>query len=349
MALNVTAILQIFEVVLILLLSTIIVMIVPKIREVTNNTVKTFLYIFLGFILFTLVGMGYNVIQDMHMADVIASQISEPKSISIIYPYVQFFPLLVLAIALSGVVLVTYMDGEKYGFIFAGAAFAAMAPDIFKYASSGRFDLFLLGCVLWAIIPIIWVALFRGLVFEETTMKERVWAAISASLISYVIYMSTALIGIFGESPRDYSASIIPSILSSSGDVLKFVVMSLWFYLLLNVIIVSLLFIIHDLALHTFNMQRVVKNKKEIGYVRIHPIEDIVKEIQPKVDAYKGLVEEMQVFYQYFDKVDRLRAASTIARFKQEYNTLAARYSDGSKAEAERLIKMVDQEFKKRY
>lgn len=341
--------LQIFEIVLVLLLSTVIVLIVPKVREIVNNKAKTFLYIFLGLILFTLVGMGYNVIQDMHAADVAAQKITESNVISILYPYVQFFPLLILALALSGVVLVTYMEGEKFGYIFAGAAFAVMLPDIFKYVSSGRYDLFLLGCAVWAIIPIIWVLLFRGLVFEETTMRERVWASISASLISYLVYVSTAIIAVFGESSRELSAGALSGLMSNSGDILKFVVVSLWFYLLLNVIIVSLMFIIHDLALHTFNIQRTVKNRKQIEYAVIHPIEEIVKEIQPKVDAYKGLVEEMQVFHQYFDKVDRLRAASTIARFKHEYNTLAVRYSDGSKAEADRLIKMVDQEFKNKY
>ncbi len=49
--------------------------------------------------------------------------------------------------------LVTYMEGERYGLVMAGTAFAVMLPDILKFTSSGRFDLFLLGCVIWALIP----------------------------------------------------------------------------------------------------------------------------------------------------------------------------------------------------
>jgi hypothetical protein len=109
------------------------------------------------------------------------------------------------------------------------------------------------------------------------------------------------------------------------------------------------MFVVHDLALHTFNINRIVRNRKEIIYRSSHPVDAIVKEITPKVDAYKGLVEEMRVFSQYLDKVDRLRAASTIARFKQEYLTLAARHTEGSKNEAEQLIKVIDQAFKTKY
>jgi hypothetical protein len=335
-------ILQVSEVILVLLLSVIIVLVVPKVREIKKNTVKTALYIFLGLILFILVGMGYNVIQDISPAN-------PDPNIAILFPYTQFFPLLILSIALAGIMLVTYMEGERYGLIMAGTAFATMLPDILKFTSSGRFDLFLLGCVIWALIPIIWVVLFRRLVLEDTTMRERIWASVSASLISYLIYVCTAVVAVFGESQQAPGSDVLSSISTNSRDILQFVVVSLWFYILLTVIIVSLMFVIHDLALHTFNIHRVVRNRKEIIYRPSHPVEAIVKEITPKMDAYKGLVEEMRVFSQYLDKVDRLRAASTIARFKQEYLTLAARHTEGSKPEAEQLIKVIDQEFKSKY
>jgi hypothetical protein len=335
-------ILQVSEVILVLLLSVIIVLVVPKVREIKKNSVKTAIYIFLGLILFILVGMGYNVIQDI-------STVGKDPSIAILFPYTQFFPLLILSIALAGIMLVTYMEGERYGLIMAGTAFAALLPDILKFTSSGRFDLFLLGCVIWALIPVVWVVLFRRLILEDTTMRERIWASVSASLISYLIYVCTAVIAVFGESQTSPGTDVLASISTNSGDILSFVVISLWFYILLTVIIVSLMFVVHDLALHTFNISRIVRNRKEIIYRSSHPVEAIVKDITPKVDAYKGLVEEMRVFSQYLDKVDRLRAASTIARFKQEYLTLAARHTEGSKTEAEQLIKVIDQEFKSRY
>ena len=43
-------ILQVSEVILVLLLSVIIVLVVPKVREIKKNTVKTALFIFLGMI-----------------------------------------------------------------------------------------------------------------------------------------------------------------------------------------------------------------------------------------------------------------------------------------------------------
>lgn len=340
---------SVFEVILVLLLSVIIVAVIPKIREIQKNTVKTSIYIFMGLILFMMVGMGYDVIQGMY-TPAVGMSMSAQEVLGTLYPYTQFFPLLILSIAVAGIVLVTYVDGEKYGLIMAGAAFAAMLPDTLNYASSGRFDLFLLGCIIWSLIPVIWVLLFRRIIYEDSTMRERIWAAISASLISYLLYVCTALIALFGESSRDYSGDVMSTVAARSSDILGFVVISLWFYILLTVITVSLMFIIHDLALHFYNLQRVVNSgRKEIDYLSTHPVETIVNEIQPKVDAYKGLIEEMQVFNKYFDRVDRLRAASTIARFKQEYITLAARHTDGSKLEAEQLIKVIDQQFKQKY
>jgi hypothetical protein len=335
-------ILQVSEVILVLLLSVIIVIAVPKVREIKRNTVKTATYIFLGLILFILVGMSYNVIQDINST-------GKDSITAVMDPYIQFFPLLILSIAIAGVILTMYLEGERYGIIMAGTAFAVMLPDILRFTGHGRFDLFLLGCVVWALIPTIWVLLFRRLIYQETAMRERIWAAISAALISYLAYVCTAIVAVFGESEQTAGTDMLTTISNNSGDILGFIVTSLWLYILLTVVIVSLMFAIHDLALHMLNITRIVQNRNEIVYKSSTPVEAIVEEIMPKVDAYKSLIEEMRVFSQYIDKVDRLRAASTIARFKQEYLTLAARHTDGSKIEAEQIIKGIDQEFKNRY
>lgn len=361
MDLDYQLLLQIFEIVLVLLLSTVIVASIPKFRELVSGKAKLFMYLVLGLILFTLVGMGYNVIQDMHVSDIVkydqTYHISyDPltvgkDAISVLYPYVQFYPLFVLSIALAGVTLITYMDGEFYGYIFAGSGFAALFPDILKYAQNGRYDLLLLGFALWAIIPVIWVFFFRDMSQETPTLRERAWGAIKAALFSYPIYAATAAVAIFGEAPRNLSQDALTMLTSSTtaGNIGTFILLSLWFYLLLTVIIVSIMFVAHDLLMHVFNVRRTVTDKG-VKYEVVHPVAEIIRQEEPpKVDAYKGLIEEIEVFYKYMDRVDRLRAASTIARFKNEYNTIAARHDEGSKSEAERLIKMVDQEFKKRY
>jgi len=142
--------------------------------------------------------------------------------------------------------------------------------------------------------------------------------------------------------------SLMSSIANNTSQIGTFILMSLWFYLLLTVIIVSIMFVVHDLAMHIFSVRRSA-SESGIKYEVIHPVAEIIKQEEPKFDAYKGLIDEIEIFYKYMDQVDRLKAASTIARFKSEYNTLAARHDEGSKEEADRLIKLVDQEFKKRY
>ncbi len=357
MDIDIKLLLQIFEMVLVLLLSVVIVASIPKFREIVSNKAKLFLYLVLGLILFSLVGMGFNVVQDKYVSDIIKDNANDPTfnpsmagkdALSILWPYVQFYPLFIFSIAMAGVTLITFMDGEFFGYIFAGTGFAVLIPDVMKYAGNGRYDLILLGLALWAIIPVIWVFFFRDISQDNPTLRERSWAAIKAALFSYPIYAITSIVAVFGESPRMIGSDLISSITSNSNQIFAFVLMSLWFYLLLTVIIVSIMFVIHDLLMHIFNVRRTVTNKG-IKYEVVHPVAEIIAQEAPKIDAYKGLVEEIDVFYKYMDRVDRLRAASTIARFKNEYNTLAARYDEGSKAEAERLIKMVDQEFKNRY
>ncbi|CAJ37747.1 hypothetical protein [Methanocella arvoryzae] len=352
------SLIQVFEIVLVLLLSTAIVASIPKFRELVNGKAKILLYLVLGLILFTLVGIGYNVIQDIHVSELMANAIANDPAadtsiigkdaVSILWPYVQFFPLFIMSIALAGVVLVTYMEGELYGYIFAGTGFATLLPDALRYMGNGRYDLLLLGFALWAIIPVVWVFFYKEISRETPTLRERAWGAIKASIFSYPVYVATAAVAVFGESPRMISQSMFAGLGAISGDIGTFILLSLWFYLLLTVIIVSIMFVIHDLLMHVFNVRRTVTNKG-IKYEIVHPIAEIIAQEEPKIDAYKGLIEEMEVFYKYMDRVDRLRAASTIARFKSEYNTIAARHDEGSKAEAERLIKLVDQEFKKKY
>lgn len=360
MGFNLTLLIQIFEIALVLLLSVGIVIVIPKVKEIANNKIKTGLYIMLGLILFMLVGLGYNVMQDMHVDELIANKVAAGESYnpeiigkdaeSILWPYKQFYPLLIFSIALAGVSLVAFIDGEIYGYIFAGTGFGMVIPDLLKYMGNGRYDLLLLAILLWSIIPVLWVFFFRGLANEEApSLRERSWAAIKASLFSFPVYAATAAVALYGESPRSLSSGMLQSIVNISDQIGMFILIALWFYLLLTAIIVSMMYVIHDLTLHTFNIKRTVVAGKGVKYVVVHPIVEAIKVEEPKIDAYKNLIDEIGVFAKYIDQVDRLRAASTIARFKNEYNTLAQRYDSGSKAEADRLIRQVDQDFKKRY
>ena len=94
-------------------------------------------------------------------------------------------------------------------------------------------------------------------------MRERIWAAVSASLISYLIYVCTAVVAVFGEGKKTIGTDVMASITSNSSDILRFVVISLWFFILLTVIVVSLMFVIHDLALHT--LQRPPRREEPQG------------------------------------------------------------------------------------
>ncbi|MCD1295664.1 hypothetical protein CUJ83_11715 [Methanocella sp. CWC-04] len=336
---NISALFHIFLLVLVLLLSILVVLLTPKVREIENNMIKTISYIILGILSFSLVGVAFNLWQPSGSVD----------AVSLLQPYMQFYPIFILSIALSAVILVTYMEKERYGHIFAGAGFAVLLPDILTYIHYGRYDLVLLGFALWAIIPTLWVRMWKDNIYEPTTFKEKAIIALKAAILTYPVYITTGLVAIFGESQRSIDPAVMSSLTTNMQNIVWFVLITLWLYLLINTLIVSIMFVIHDLAIHTLNIRRVVTPKQDIQYIKEQQVIIKRQEKKERPDAYKGLIEEMSVFHKYLDQVDRLRAASTIARFKNEYQTIAARYNDGSKAEAERIIKSLDQEFKRRY
>ncbi len=334
---------NIISMIVIFIVSLSIIVIIPKVREIENSTIKTVVYIGLGLIMFTLVGLAFNIWENPVNPDkLIASDI--------VGPYVQFYPTLILALALAATVLITYVEKDNYAFYFAGTGFAALIPDLYQYViTNGRYDLGLLGCALWVLIPMVWAFMWRNNSILETTTWEKVVTALKASFLTYPVYLITALIAVFGESARGLDAGSMAGVAKSIPDIIMFILVTIWLFYLVNIIIITLMFVIHDLALHLISYRRVA-DMKGIRYEKIKSASaKTVVPPKPKINHYAGLIQEMQVFDKHIDNVDRIRAASTIGRFKNEYLTLAAKYNEDSKGEAEKMIKLIEQEFMQKY
>jgi hypothetical protein len=323
--------------IIIFIISIAAIAILPKIRGVENKIVKTVSYTLMGLIIFTWVGVSFN--------------LWEPEGINaatIVEPYFpQIFPAFILAIALMIAVILTYVEKENYAYIFAGTGFAVLMPDVLTYINYGRFDLILLGFVLWAIIPVVWVYMRKDHVLGKISFKDNVLISLKAALITYPVYVLTAIVAVFGKSGRGIDLSIFTGLGDQIPLVIGFLLGVLWLYLLFTVIIVTLMFVAHDFLLHLLGMKRVV-NKRGIQYIKDEEPEKPEAPIR-KLDPYSGLLSEMQIFCKYMDRVDRLKAASTIARFKNEYLTLSVKYSEGSRTDVERTIKLIEEDFMKRY
>lgn len=324
--------------VIIFIISLAAILLLPKVREIENRIIKTVSYTLIGLIIFTWVGISFNLWQP---EGIIAAKIVEPY-------FPQIFPSFILAVALTIAVIITYIEKDNYGYIFAGTGFAVLIPDTLTYINYGRFDLILLGFVLWAAIPVIWVYMWKDHVLKKTTFRDHVLIFFKAALFTYPIYVLTAVVSVFGKSGRGIDMAAFGNLGDQATNVVGFLLGVLWLYLLFTVIIATLMFVAHDFLLHLLGMKRVV-NKDGIQYVKVPSTEEKNGAQKPRVDPYAKLIQEMMVFNKYLDQVDRIKAASTIARFKNEYQTLAVRYSEGSKAEAESTIKLIDQEFMNKY
>jgi hypothetical protein len=328
--------------VIIFVISLSIVLIIPKIREIENGTVKTIVYIVLGIVMFTLVGFAFNMWEN-------PSSGAQLIAMDIVISYTQFYPMLILALAIAATVLVAYMEKDNYAYFFAGTGFAVLLPDMYMYVfQNGRFDLALFGCALWAVIPVTWAFMWRNAALVETTAWEKVITALKATFLTYPVYLLTAIIAVFGESSRGIDAGALKGVAGSVPDIIMFILATIWLFALFNVITVSIMFVVHDLVLHLFNYRRVA-SPKGIKYEKIVPEASKVAPPKPKVNHYAGLIEEIRVFSKYIGQVDRIKAASTIGRFKSEYQTLAVKYNEDSKSDAEKMIKMIELEFMQKY
>lgn len=329
--------------VIIFVISLSIVLIIPKIREIENGTVKTVVYIVLGLVMFTLVGFAFNLWENPPDGGLLLAS-------DVVAPYTQFYPILVLAMAIAATVLTTYTEKDNYAYFFAGTGFAVLLPDMYLYVfQNGRFDLALLGCALWAIIPVTWAFMWRDAALVETTAWEKVITALKATFLTYPVYLLTAIIAVFGERGGGIDLGVFTGVANSVQLIVMFILVTVWFFFLFNIIVVSLMFVVHDLLLHLFNYRRVASTKG-IKYEKIRSAAAKAEAPpKPKVNHYAGLIEEMQVFSKYIGQVDRIKAASTIGRFKSEYQTLAVKYNEDSKSDAEKIIKMIELDFMQKY
>ena len=246
--------------IIILIISIAAIVLLPKIREIENAIIKTVSYTLMGLIIFTWVGVSFNLWEPQ---GTFAAAIVEPY-------FPQIFPAFILAVALTIAVIITYIEKDNYAYMFAGTGFAVLFTDVLTYITYGRFDLILLGFVLWAIIPVVWVYIWKDHVLEETSFKDNIFISLKASLLTYPIYVLTAIISIFGKSGRGIDMSAFSGLTDNITNVIGFFLGVLWLYLLFTVIIVSLMFVAHNFLMHLLSMKRVV-SKKGIQYIKIVP------------------------------------------------------------------------------
>jgi hypothetical protein len=322
------------------LISLSIVLVIPFIKQIENTRLKTIIYIVMGLVAFTLVGFAFNMSEPQNA--VIAADI--------LVPYTQFYPMLILALALSATVLITYVEKDSFALFFGGMGFAVLLPYLYTYLFvAGRYDLALLNGALWAVIPVVWAFLWRENTLMVTTAGEKVVTSLKAAFLTYPVYLLTAIISVFGDSNRGVDLTNLSNgVTSSTSEIVMFILVTIWLFFLLSIIIVSLMFVIHDLVLHLIGYRRFC-DAKGVHYEKIKLMVSQAEQPKPKVDHYASLIQDMEVFERHLGEVDRIRAASTIGRFKSEYLTLAAKYNEDSKGSAEKIIKTIEEEFMKKY
>lgn len=90
-----------------------IILIIIRVPKIESSTVKTVVYIALGLVMFSVVGFAFNLWENPPAGDVVAAA-------DIVAPYMQFYPALIMAMAISAAVLISYMEKDSSANFFAG-------------------------------------------------------------------------------------------------------------------------------------------------------------------------------------------------------------------------------------
>ncbi len=121
-------------------------------------------------------------------------------------------------------------------------------------------------------------------------------------------------------------------------------------YVLFVSLVVAVAALIYDGVLHALGVERQLLKSGETRFVRKVAAKPAAAPAPAKpADAYAELKAGVKKFAAEFEKTDRLTAAQLLNRYKSEFDVLAEKHPGGSKEEVQRMLKEMETAFEKKY
>ncbi|MCL7415199.1 MAG: hypothetical protein M8349_03950 [ANME-2 cluster archaeon] len=319
---------------------------VSNVRHVKDNTIKSFVYLITGFTVFWIIGATYT---DSYLY----FQISEPQNIKYFKIFtLDFKPITLFAIANSITVLVALIDGKKNGKIFAYMGFSVILFPItlvgLDFVNS-KPDILLILIVLWSFMPIAWVRLLTPIIDDLSfSIEKRFFKVLKSSILIAIIYIITALLMYFvmtGSSTTIDTFSLNLFIEAYKGQLIHFALITGYYFILPNVILIVGIFPMYEFALHAFNMKREIASDGAFVYIAIEK-KETKPTAQKEYDPFQDIIKEMKDFQKEFSrgKINRIVAAQKIGTFREQVDFLNSKYDIGSKEKASEVLKQIERE-----
>ncbi|MCG7850419.1 MAG: hypothetical protein MIO93_14780, partial [ANME-2 cluster archaeon] len=319
---------------------------VSNVRHIKDNTIKSVMYLLIGFTVFWIVGATYTGSYLHLMLD------SEKNQFFMLFTS-DFIPVSLFAIANTITVLVALVDGRKNGIIFGSMGIGAIMFPIalmgMKFVGS-NIDKFLILAVLWAFIPTLWVRLLTPIINNPSlfSVEKRLFKVLKSSIPIALIYITIGLLTCFVlmDSSIPYETFSISTFFEDYGNDLKlFALVSGYYFILPNVILITGIFPVYEFALLAFNVKREVARDGTFVYITEKKNED-KPAAKKEYDPFEDIIKEMKDFKKEFGKgkINRIMAAQKIGTLREQVDFLNSKYDIGSKAKAGELLKQIERE-----
>lgn len=319
---------------------------VSNVRHVKDNTIKSIIYLIVGFTVFWIIGATYT-------GSYLHLKLLQPENTQYFKLFnTDFVPVILFAIANTITVLVALIDGRKNGIIFGSMGLAAILfPVVFlglEFVDS-RPDMFLVLIVLWAFIPTTWVRLLTPMINDLSfSLEKRFVKVLKSSILISFIYILTGLLMYFvmtGSSTTLDTFSLPLFIGEYKPQLIYFALTTGYFFVLPNVILIMAIFPVYEFALHAFNVRREVAHDGSFIYITEKKKDD-KPAVNKEYDPFEDIIREMKDFKKEFGKgkINRIMAAQKIGTLREQVNFLNSKYDIGSKADAAELLKQIERE-----
>jgi|GEM_PF-3321761 len=323
-----------------------IVVTIPFIRRLPNEISMISAYMLLGLSAYTLVGLSYR-----------GSYVSDPKNM-----FVASFPMVMFAIVNTLAVLITTEDKDSHGYTFSAMAFSVMFSNGLFSMGSQYSTLLLMLAVLWSLIPLGLCRIFSKQIFSSTTVFKRFTKAITGVILTFPVYLvvvAVSVLVIINQVTLSPSAimsmDVIPNVLSSvQSEVTRELAILgvLWYYSLPHLIFIPSAYMIYRLILYDAlgYEKHIMRKTREIVYTAPEKKKS-EKKVEDANDPYQGLFKDIKSQIGPLRQMDdRISAHEVMQRFKNEYDTLHAKYGDtvlGTKAKD--AINSIEEDFNSRF
>lgn len=318
-------------------------------RTISHQTLKTLIYMALGFAVFWSAGAPFApVLRDASLVATTADPTGYATAAS-----------LGLASAVAMVILLNEGSARIWLFGLTGfaAALFAIAAGQAPGGTRAAIALILLA-VFWTLLSYL---ISKGLAGGKATKyktAEKIRAGVRGALVSLPAYLlllvAFRITEVMNNSPDATigaaATAVVRGFIREPLAIPAYFGTAAGLYVMFQILAVAVAALLYDGVLHALGVERQLLKSGETRFVRKVAAQPVAAPAPAKAaDAYAELKAGVKKFASEFEKADRLTAAQLLNRYKSEFEILAEKNPGGSREEVQKMLNDLETAFEKKY